>query len=375
MNFKFWALLKKELIQFSRNIVLLIIVLYAATLDVYTASTATMDLNHFPIAVYDMDKSQKSNELIKMFRAPFFTVKYFIDNEKDIQELILTNQVGAVVVIPRKFQDKLIAKKTSPVQLILDGTASNTAEIASGYLSAIIDDFSNNIMVKEWQISNVNFKLLPFVKTQPRFEFNSNLNDRWVMALQEFFTIFTLIGILLPATAMVNEKQFGTIEQLMVTPVKPYEIMLAKVLPMVGVFLISSFICIYTILIPVVGAPLRGSVMDFLLVNIVFCFTVSGLGLLVSTVSNNLSETVLLTLLILFPIMFLSGSWVPPEAMPKAMQFLIKLSPLKYYLDLGLGIFLRGNSLIFMWQEFLSLVALGGSIFLIGAIRFKKMFG
>jgi ABC-2 type transport system permease protein len=173
---------------------------------------------------------------------------------------------------------------------------------------------------------------------------------------------------------MVNEKQFGTIEQLMVTPVKPHEIMLAKVLPMMVVFLIAAFISIYTIMVPL-GIPIRGNVLEFLLVTVVFCFTASGLGLLVSTISNNLSETVLLTLLLLFPIMFLSGTWVPPEAMPVWMRFFVNLSPLKYYLDLGFGIFLKGNNLLFMWKEFVSLLVLGIIIFWIGAQRFKKMFG
>ncbi|MBI4862760.1 MAG: ABC transporter permease [Candidatus Riflebacteria bacterium] len=221
----------------------------------------------------------------------------------------------------------------------------------------------------------MNFKLVPLVSTSSRYSFNANLTDRWVLALQEFFTMFTLIAILLPATAMVNEKQFGTIEQLMVTPVRPSEIMLAKVLPMMAVFLVASFISIYTMMLPVLEVPLRGSAVEFMIVTVVFCFTASGLGLLVSTVSNNLSETVLLTLLMLFPILFLSGSWVPIEAMPGWMQFLVLFSPLKYYLDLGLGIFLKGSSLLFMWREFLSLLALGVGIFWFGAFRFRRMFG
>lgn len=375
MSFKFMTLLKKEVLQFARNLTLLIIVLYAATLDVWMAAQTTMELQNFPIAIYDMDKSQKSQELVRRIRKPYFLIHSFLDSEKDIERLILNDTIGAVLVIPRKFQDKLNARQTAPVQIILDATTSNTAEIAAGYLSQMINDYSTTILVKEWQVSTVSFKLIPTVTPVIRYAFNQNLNDRWVMAIQEFFTIFTLIAILLPATAMVNEKQFGTIEQLMVTPVRPIEIMLAKVLPMIVVFLIAAFVSIYTVMIPILGVPFRGSPIEFLIVTMVFCFASSGLGLLVSTVSNNLSETVLITLLILFPIMFLSGSWVPPEAMPVFLQYLVKLSPLYYYLELGMGIFMKGNSLMFMWQNFLSLLALGIVIFSIGAFRFKKMFG
>jgi len=375
MSFKFFTLLKKEVLQFARNLTLLIIVLYAATLDVWMAAQTTMELQNFPIAIYDMDKSQKSQELIRQIRKPYFIIHSFIDNEKDIENLILNDKIGAVLVIPRKFQDRLNSKQSAPVQIILDATTSNTAEIAAGYLSQMINEFSGNILINEWQVSKVTFNLIPRITPVVRYAFNQNLNDRWVMAIQEFFTIFTLIAILLPATAMVNEKQFGTIEQLMVTPVKPTEIMLAKVIPMMVVFLIAAFISIYTVLIPIIGVPLRGSPIEFLIVTMIFCFASSGLGLLVSTVSNNLSETVLITLLILFPIMFLSGSWVPPEAMPVFLQYLIRLSPLYYYLELGMGIFMKGNSLLFMWQHLVSLLALGIAIFSFGAFRFRKMFG
>jgi len=375
MSFKFFTLQKKEVLQFARNLTLLIIVLYAATLDVWMAAQTTMELQNFPISIYDLDKTQKSQELVRQIRKPYFHIYSYIEDEKDIERLILSDKIGAVLVIPRKFQDKLNAKQGAPVQIILDATTSNTAEIAAGYLSQMINDFSRNILIKEWQVSTVSFKLIPTVTPVIRYAFNPNLNDRWVMAIQEFFTIFTLIAILLPATAMVNEKQFGTIEQLMVTPVRPIEIMFAKVLPMIVVFLIAAFISIYTVMIPILGVPFRGNPIEFLIVTMVFCFASSGLGLLVSTVSNNLSETVLITLLILFPIMFLSGSWVPPEAMPVFLQYLIRLSPLYYYLELGMGIFMKGNSLVFMWQHFISLLVLGIAIFSFGAFRFKKMFG
>jgi len=375
MSFKFYTLLKKEFLQFSRNAMLVGIVLYGATLDVWMAAQVTGDLQNFPIAIYDQDKSQKSLELVSKIRPPHFIIHSHIDCEKEIERLILSDEVGAVLVIPRRFQSQIDSQKSGPIQVILDATTSNTAEIAAGYLAAILVDYSTRILVKEWQVSTVSFKLIPTATMVPRFCFNDNLNDRWLMALQEFFTIFTLIAILLSATAMVNEKQFGTIEQLMVTPVTPMEIMLAKILPMIVVFLLAAFISIYTVLVPVLEVPLRGSALEFLLVTTVFCFTSSGLGLLVSTVSNNLSETVLLTLLLLFPILFLSGSWVPPEAMPRWLGLLVQLSPLKYYLDLGLGIFLKGNSLAFMWKDFASLIGLGLVIFWIGVVRFRKMFG
>ncbi|MCE1248656.1 MAG: ABC transporter permease [Firmicutes bacterium] len=375
MSFKLYILIKKEVLQFFRNIPLLVIVLYACTLDVYMAGGLGSDLQNYPIAIYDLDKTPKSQKLIETIREPYFKIYGMLNDEKEIDELILRGDVGVVLVIPKNFQNDINSRRGATVQIILDATNSGTAELVANYLYSITSDYSSKIIVKEWKYSKTVYKMIPVMDVSSRFEYNETLKTEWTMCLQEFFTILTLIAILLPATAMVNEKQFGTIEQLMVTPLRPWEIMLAKVLPMVGIFIIASFICIYCILIPVIGVPLRGSIIDFLILTVMFCFASSGLGLLISTVSNNLSETVLLTLLTLFPIMFLSGATVPPEAMPSWMQWLIQLSPLKYYLDMGVAIFLKGNSLLFMWKQFLGLVAIGLGIFWLGAVRFKKMFG
>ncbi|MBI4862759.1 MAG: ABC transporter permease [Candidatus Riflebacteria bacterium] len=127
MSFKLLALLKKEVLQFTRNTILLVIVLYAATLDIWMACQTTMDLRNFPIAIYDQDRTEKSAELVRRIRKPFFLIHSYLTDESQIQKLILADQVGAVLVIPRRFQDRINSKQSSPVQVILDATTSNTA--------------------------------------------------------------------------------------------------------------------------------------------------------------------------------------------------------------------------------------------------------
>ncbi|MFH1454625.1 MAG: ABC transporter permease [Armatimonadota bacterium] len=373
--FRFGILLKKEFLQFFRNVALLIIVLYCCTLDIYMASEFSMDLTNYPVAIYDMDKTTASRELVSKIRKPYFIIKEYIQEENEVDRLILEGKVGVVVVIPYRFQDKLDSGRSAPLQIILDATTSNTAEMAANYIYQIVSHYSANVIGEKWNVSNSIYDTSPVISCRTRYEFNQNLDDHWSMCLSEFFSVITLIGMLLTATAMVNEKQFGTIEQLMVTPLKPMQIMLAKIIPMVGIFMVASFISVYCIMLPAVGMPLRGSYLDFLLLTMVFCFTLCGMGLLIATVSQNLSQTVLLTILILFPMMFLSGAWVPPEALPVWMQYLIYLSPMKYYIDIGMAIFFKGNSLFFMWQEFLMLLGLGLILFYLGAVRFRKMFG
>ena len=372
--FRFYLLMRKEFLQFFRNVPLILIVLYCMTADVYMAGSVSMDIHEYPIAVYDLDKTKQSREVLERLKKPYFKITNIINDEKDITKLIENGTVSVVVVIPKYFGKKLSSYSTAEMQVILDGSVSNASQIALGYISSIIGELNSKILFSTWKFSNVAKKIVPYVEARTRYLYNPNLVDQWNFSLQEFFVDVTLIGMLLIATAMVNEKQFGTIEQLMVTPLKTYEIMISKILPMVVVLFFASFIAIFVTLIHLIGVPFLGSVWAFFLVILVYVFTVAGLGLFISTISSNLSDTVLFSILVLVPIMFLSGAFVPIESMPKWMQYFVHLSPLKYFIDLGTGIFLKGNSLFMMWREFLSLLVLGIVLFFIGAKRFRKAY-
>ncbi len=370
--FRLFLLMRKEFLQFLRNVPLLVIVLYCVTLDIYTAGEVSMDVNNYPIAVYDIDKSTQSREILSKLRRPFFNIAYNITDENDIKELIETGKASVVVIIPKDFGKKLSSYQSAKMQVILDGSNSNSSELAFRYISNIVYEHNIDLIASKWKVSNVSKEIIPYVDYRTRYLYNPNLIDKWAFCLQEFFMIITLVGILLTATAMVNEKQFGTIEQLMVTPLKTYEIMASKIIPMIGVLFVATFIGVFVMLKPIINVPIEGNIWAFFLVSLVYFFAISGLGLLISTISSNLSETVLFSVLALVPIMFLSGAWVPPEAMPKWMQALVMVSPLKYYLELGNGIFLKGNSLFLMWKEFFALITIGSATFLIGSLRFRK---
>ena len=374
MSFKMFLLMKKEFLQFFRNVPLLVIVLYCATLDVKSAGDLSMDLHNYPIAIYDIDHTAESRDVIGKLREPYFEITHIINEENRIRELIEKGEVSVVVVFPHGFGKKISSYRTAEMQVILDGSKSNASALALRYISNIIYEYNRDLLVTKWKLSNITKGIVPFVGSRIRYFYNPNLTERWNFCLQEFFMSITLIGLLLTATAMVNEKQFGTIEQLMVTPLRTHEIMAAKIVPMIAILFVATFIALFAILKPVVGIPILGNIWSFFLVSLIYFFTIAGLGLLISTISNSLSETVLFSVLLLVPIMFLSGAWVPPESMPKWMRFFVNLSPLKYYIDLGNGIFLKGNSIFFMWKKLLALSGLGTAVFLAGAYRFRRVF-
>lgn len=366
--------MRKEFLQFLRNVPLLIVVLYASTLDIHTAGQVTMDLNNYPVAVYDLDHSAQSREVISKLRRPYFDVVYNINNENEIRDRIEQGVVSVVLVFPHNFAKKIAAYRTTHLQVILDGSKSNASQLALRYIANIVQQYNLKLAFTKWKVSKIAKDTIPYMNYSMRYFYNPNLIDRWSFCIQEFLMMMSLIGVLLTATAMVNEKQFGTIEQLMVTPLRTHEIMIAKIVPMVVILFIATFISIFVILIPVEGVPLMGNIWSFFFVSLIYFFTIAGLGLFISTISNNLSETVLFSLLILVPIMFLSGAWVAMEVMPKWVQFLVHLSPLKYYLDLTNGIFFKGTPLLAMWRWVLSLLAIGAAAFAAGAFRFRRVF-
>ena len=371
MFYKWFLLIKKEWLLFLRNTILLIVVIYFSTFDIYQASTNTTDPNFFPIAIYDMDNSIRTQEIVRDLRAPYFYVKTYITEEKEIERLMGESEVSAVITFPKGFSKDIASNKTAKLQVILDGTNSNASEIALNYIHNIISEY--NIGLWSANLKAYGKGTAPTVELRPLFYCNTSLNEGWLLALQELYTIITLFGLLLTSTAIVNEKQFGTIEQLMISPLKTYEIIAPKIITMMGVIFIVLFIVLFVVLNPL-GVPLEGTILDLIIVTLLYVFTLTGYGLLISTVSNNLSETILICLLVLLPMLLLSGMYVPVESLPPGIQWLISFSPLKYYINLAHGVFLKGNDILFMWKDFCVLLALGIVSFGVGLWRFRKAF-
>ena len=368
------SIMKKEFRQFFRNIPLVILVFFAVVLDPWAASEMTFDLKNYGFSYLDYDKSSKSAELIEKLQQPYFRLYKEVSSQEEMNRLLDSGEVGFFVVIPQGFEKDLNSGRSTEISVVMDGTNSNSSTVALSYFAGIVEQFSQDIILTQWSKYLGRELHLPVIQPETRVLYNENLKDQWFLVLSEFLNAITMIAIILPAAATVYEKQTGTMEQLIVTPLRIYEIMIGKIIPMSIVILTASYLGIYTVLTNIVGVPLRGSILYFTLVTVVFLFTTAGLGMLIATVANNLAETILATLIILIPIIFLSGAWTPPEAMPEWMQWLIVLSPLKYYLEICYGIFLRGTTLAESWGSLLTLAALGGVIFTAGAVRFRRNF-
>lgn len=372
MMLKWYYLIKKEIILFLRNPILLAVLLYFAVPDIYQAASSTSDPVNYPIGIYNLDQGYQSQEIISRLRTPYFDIKTQINSEHEIKALIDNGTISAVIIFPKNFSRDLNANQTPAIEAIFDGTSCVAAEAVIGYLSTIVSDYNLKLLTAQ-NIPNEKLSEVPFVEFTPQFRFNPTLNEGWTNALQELYMVLTLLGILLTATAFVNEKQFGTIEQLLVSPLRPYEVVATKIISMILILISFTLIAVFVALKPM-GVPMEGSIWQFLIITLLYCFTITGYGLVLATFSNNLTESILISLAFLIPILILSGIYTPFELMPNWLQQIMSISPLRYYLLLSHGVFLKGLTIMDMIKDFSILFSLGLGSFFLGLWRFKRSF-
>lgn len=367
---------KKEYLQLMRDSVLLVFIVYAFTVDIYlAASGVTLQLNHAATVVRDLDRSQASRELISRFQAPYFRFDGMLGNDAQGQQLLDDGQAMLVLDLAPGFESDLQHGRQTALQMQVDTTNSVLGFLASSYTAQIVGSYGLETALAQAGLSGGNTAALPLIENRTRVWYNPNQNDAWFMGLSELLNIITVFAILLPAAAMVREKERGTVEQLLVSPLSPFLIMFPKVLAMTSVILAGSALSLFGVLLPLFALPAKGSLALFFLMTAAYVFTTAGLGLFAATVARNLAQVGMLTILILAPMLFLSGAWTPPEAMPPWLRGLMYVSPLHYYIDIAFGIMLKGQTARELLPLIGGMLTLGGAVFGFGLYRFRRQFG
>jgi ABC-2 type transport system permease protein len=250
------------------------------------------------------------------------------------------------------------------VQVLLDGSDSNTALIARGYILRILERFEQSWAPQQFGAGQV--RAVPIT----RVWFNPSMTFTAFMVLSMISQVGLMVGVFQSAASIVREREAGTIEQLMLTPVRTGELFAAKSLPTVAMGLLSVF---PTLLIAAwFGVPLRGSLVLFLALTALYLVSAVAIGVLIGSVCRTLQQALLLSFFVLFPILFLSGTLVPIESMPPVLQRLSLLSPVRHYLEILLAIFLKGVGIAVLWPQALTLAGLGAILFLIAQWRFAR---
>jgi len=362
------VLMRKELLQLRRDRRMLFVLVFAPLFQLFLFGYAvTLDIKHIRVVVCDRDRQADSRELVNSFaRSGYFELQAWVDSPDDMDAPITAGQALMGLYLPKGFSKRLARGETAQLQVILDGTDMNSAGVAGGYTGALIAQFARNRMPA--------MLARPPVENQPRVFYNPDLRSVNYMVPGVICMILGTVMTAMTAMAIVRERETGTLEQLIVTPLRPMELMLGKTLPFAAIGLLDVVLIIFFARFWF-GVRIAGSGPLLLLLSVAFLLTTLGLGLFISTVSRTQQQAMLTAFFVLMPSVILSGFMFPIENMPRLVQWITYAIPLRYFVEIVRGIFLRGAGISVLWPEVLALIALGGTIFALSALRFQKRLG
>lgn len=334
---------------------------------------ATFDIHHVPTVVLDLDQSQQSRDLVSRFTSsPYFDVQRQLTNSRQIRDLIDRGQATIGLEIDAGFSQKLLKGQTAPLQVIVDATNSNTALIASSYITQIALGYARDY--QRDRIGRIAPQLIgqmPSVQLDQRPWYNPDLSSRWFFVPGVIGSLTLVLVITLTAFAVVREREIGTLEQIMVTPIRPVEFILGKTLPffLIGLFDVSLIATVGTLWFQV---PFRGHISVLLTGSVLFLLCMLGAGLLISTVSSTQQQAMVTAFFFIIPAVTFSGFGFPIATMPQWLQDFTYLIPLRYFLVVLRGTYLKGVGMEILWPQMAAMAGLGFSLLTIAILRFHK---
>jgi ABC-2 type transport system permease protein len=365
----------KEFIQVWRDRKLRFFLIFPPLVQLITYGyVVNFDIKNVAVAVFDESRTMESRNLLYRFRSTdWFDVKYYVNSQKELLGLIDHGDITMAIWVQWDFATRLQQGKSGKIQVIVDATDSNAALIVTRYAGTVIGDYTQEQLKTRLQRRGsewVGHLSQPLV-LEPRAWFNPNLISRYSMIPGVIAMVVLLLSLMLTALAVVREKEIGTMEQILVTPIHPIELMLGKTIP----FMLISMADV--LLVTAVGifwfeVPFRGSVLVLLLGTLTFLFNSVGLGLLISTISSTQQQAMMAGNLFLTPAILLSGLIFPIANMPQFFQYLTYLNPLAYFVIVVQGIFLKGAGVALLWPQMLAMTLLGAAMILLAVARFQR---
>lgn len=368
------AMTWKEVLQLSRDVPLLLFLLYSFSLSVLVSGAGiTMQLHNADLLVHDADHSLSSRELIHRFQPPYFQFDGEVSDPRDGLRELEEGTAMLLLDIPPRFHEALVSGERTAVQLLVDTTNAPQGLSAAAYTVRIAGELGTDMGLASVGLSGAKGSL-PMVASAHRVWFNPNQDETWYQSISHVLRMITIFAVLLPAAALVREKERGTVEQLLVSPLSPFQIMFSKVLAMSAVILLCTGLAVYGVLGPMFHVPMKGSAALFFLLTALHVFTTAGLGLVAATIAKNQAQVGMMTLFVVGPMLLLSGINSPYESMPTWVQTMMTLSPLRYYIDITYGVMLKGAGLDVLWKPIGTMLLLGGGLFGFGMWRFRRQF-
>jgi len=364
------AITRKEIIHIIRDPrTLSIMFLMPMVQLILLGYTATTDVEHLPTAVLDQDRSVQSRELVDAYGASrYFDIQFYVSTEEELGRLIDEGRAKAGVHIPSGYGRDLVADQRAAIAFVIDGSMPAVATTAFSAAQTVAQAQSTVLIER---LYHIDLGQQAGIGVSPRVWYNPDMKSANFMIPGLIAMILQLQATLFTALSIAREKEQGTIEQLIVTPLRSVELILGKVFPYVAISLFN-LIEVLTIGVLWFGVPVHGNVLLLLVLGVLALLSSLGIGLVGSTIAKTQQEAIFLMFFLMLPFIFLSGFLFPLEAMPKVLQWISYLIPLRYMLVIVRGIILKGAGLSILWDQALALCVFGAAMLGLGASRFRK---
>ncbi len=356
----------KELWSLWRDVTMLVLIVYVFTASVYTGATAMPEtLHNAPIAIVDEDHSPLSQRIITAFYPPQFSQPELITLGEGDRGMD-AGHYTFVLNVPLNFQRDVLAGRSTEIQLNVDATRMSQAFSGNAYVQQIV-----LAEVQEF-VQSYRGSAAPAVDLALRARFNPALDKTWFGSLMQIINNVTMLSIILTGAALIREREHGTIEHLLVMPVTPTEIMLAKVWSMGAVVLLAAGLSLTFVVQGLLHVPIGGSMALFLAGAALHLFATTSMGIFMATVARSMPQFGLLMVLTLLPLQLLSGGTTPRESMPQLVQDVMLAAPTTHFVELGQAILYRGAGIDVVWPQFVALLGIGAVLFSLSLARFRK---
>ena len=356
----FMAILGKELLSFLRSWGLVAVVLYSFTADIYIAGEGIqVKPRHVRIGYVDETSGYLANKILSHLHAPEFEKPIWFASQKALFQAIQNKEIVVGLVFDSNFERDFYKHHTATLNVLLDSTAAAQSFITLSYL--------HNIVLQQTSLH------LP-IKLAIHKLFNQNSNSKVFMSFTEMLSITTLLAVILSAVVFVKEKEEGTWDIMLLMPIDAKVVIFAKALSQVIIIMGGVILAVGFIVLGVFNAPLNGSFWSFVLLTLLYSLTSVGIGFFIAAVSRTTMQVAQLSILIMMPLIFLSGAWTPIYAMHPLLQKLSLLSPLRYYIEGSESIFFRGTQFLDLWPYFVGVTTLGMVLFFIGFRKLGRLF-
>lgn len=356
----FFIIVYKELLLFFRSTGLVAAVLFVFTADVYIAGSGiVMDAKNVSVGVVDRSEGIVSSKIIAHLHPPEFQAAKVFNSQKELSRAIFNKEIMIGIIFESDFEQRYARHEHPRIDVLLDATASSQSYMAFSYLQNILFAFNS---------------VQPPIAIKTHKLFNQNATNSYFMSLSELLAVTTLLSVILTAVVFVKEKESGTWDIMLLMPINPKLMILAKSFSQVIIIMFGVMLSVGIVLFGAFDIPLNGELWAFFLLSFCFAFTSSGIGLFIASISQSTVQVAQFAILIVMPMIFLSGAWTPIHTMHPALQYLSYLSPLRYYIEGSQSIFFRGTPFGDLIFYFVGVTGVGSLFFLFGFKKIGRLF-